>query len=49
MPNKSRNSKEVSVAVPREGIAKDKFTEVMGNKIMYDLVGHCKVNYLHLE
>lgn len=37
------------MAIAREGIAKDKFTEVMESRIMYNLVGHCKVNDLHLK
>lgn len=48
-PTCSRNTKEISVAIAREGIAKDEFTEVMGNKGMYDLWGHFKMNCLYLE
>lgn len=47
-PTCSRNTKEVNVAIARESIAKDELTEVMENKIMYDLVRHSKVNDFHL-
>lgn len=36
------------MAIARESIAKDELTEVMENKIMYDLVRHSKVNDFHL-
>lgn len=35
------------MARARAGIAKDKFTEVMENKIMYELAECCKVNGFH--
>lgn len=30
------------MAIAKQGLKKDEFTEVMENKIMYDLVGHFK-------